>query len=629
MGLLHTFSLRYPPLEPMMRRYALAALLAAPALMAQMGRTPLPLHPDDRHAPTMPGPKQPAGAAKGSTYFTETFDSNLNGWTVETTLGNVDWAWTSTGPGPTSSTYPVPALNTSTPSGWAILDDDFLGSSGVLVESSLISPVIDLSTAPPNLRLDFDQYFQEFGNPGVETYVGVSTNGGATWDEVQINIGVGRDGRPNPELMDVNISAWVAADPANVQLRFRYRATWDYGWQLDNIIITDLPDNDMAFLEARKTGFDFINTGLANIDYSIHHVEQVREMLLHAKVKNKGFLTQTAVVLNATVDGPGGNEFTGASGTLATSAPNAIDSLAVEGFTPSGTIGTYTVNLTLAQAATDDNPLNNTRTETFQVDDCAWAHDDGTCQQVQTAGPDNLQDQMELGNFFDVANAGSFLYAIDVALHEDMNVGTLVYGVVRDENLDEVAVTPEYEVTAADLNGIGGNTFVTLVLPDPLELVQGNAYCVMVGGFGGSDQLHVCTSGISDAQVSILFYPQAATPNAFYTTKTPMVRALLDAGCAGVGIGEAAGAVTGAQAWPNPFTDGFDLRFDLARNAGVVTVELRDATGRLVRTEHLGRRAAGTHQLRIDGSDLANGVYAWTLRADDGVRTGTLVRTRE
>jgi hypothetical protein len=58
-------------------------------------------------------------------------------------------------------------------------------------------------------------------------------------------------------------------------------------------------------------------------------------------------------------------------------------------------------------------------------------------------------------------------------------------------------------------------------------------------------------------------------------------------------------------------------------------VELRDATGRLVRTEHLGRRAAGTHQLRIDGRDLANGVYAWTLRADDGVRTGTLVRTRE
>ena len=44
--------------------------------------------------------------AKGASYFTEDFDNGLNGWTVNTIAGSVDWEVTSTGPGPTSSTYP-------------------------------------------------------------------------------------------------------------------------------------------------------------------------------------------------------------------------------------------------------------------------------------------------------------------------------------------------------------------------------------------------------------------------------------------------------------------------------------------------------------------------------------------
>ncbi len=609
----------------MNRHYAILALLLSAPLMAQQVHQPLPIHPEGRHSGNVPAVKQPHGAPKGSSYYNESFDTSLNGWTVLSGVGNVDWAWTNTGPGTTSSTYPVPVLNTSTPSGWAIFDDDFLGQSGVQAGSSLVSPVIDLSSAPANLKLEFDQFFQEFSDPDVETWVGVSTDGGTTWNETLLNEGVGRDARPNPELMDVNISTWVAANPANVQLRFRYLATWDYGWQIDNITINELPDNDMGILSARKTSFDFANTGVANIDYSIYPVEQIRPMLIHAKVKNKGFQDQTGVILGGSVDGPGGNEFSGISSTVAVSVPDQVDSLAVEGFTPSGDLGTYTVNITVAQNEADGNQANNVRSETFQVDECIWAHDDGVCQQIQTAGPDNLTDQMEVGNYFDVANAGSFLYGIDVAMHENTAPGTLIYAVVRDENLDEVAISAEVEVEASTLNAIGGNTFITIIFDDPVELVQGNAYCLMVGGFGGADQIHVCTSGISDAQVSILHYPLGATPNAFYVTKSPMVRAILSAACAGVGIEENTAIVSGVTAWPNPFSTDADLRFDLAQGADV-TIELHDMTGRLVRVERLGQRSAGPQQVRINGTELADGVYSYTIAAD-GIRTsGTLVR---
>jgi flagellar hook assembly protein FlgD len=82
--------------------------------------------------------------------------------------------------------------------------------------------------------------------------------------------------------------------------------------------------------------------------------------------------------------------------------------------------------------------------------------------------------------------------------------------------------------------------------------------------------------------------------------------------------------VSGVQAWPNPFSSTADIRFELATSAEV-TVELRDMTGRLVRSERLGRRAAGMQQVQLDGQQLADGIYSYTIAAD-GLRTsGTLV----
>ncbi|MCB0793227.1 MAG: hypothetical protein KDB88_00690, partial [Flavobacteriales bacterium] len=210
--------------------YALGvALLAAPTY-GQLMRPAFEAHPEGKHHGGYAVPGHQLGSAKGTTYFSEPFDAGLNGWTVNTPSG-VDWAWTDVGPGPTTSTYPVPPLNSSSPSGWVIVDDDFLGQ-GLTTETSLISPVIDLSMAPQFLKLEFEQYFQEWQED--HCYVGVSTDGGVTWDETEIGEGVGRDGRPNPELVDLDISSWVANDPANVQLRFRYTSIWDYGWQIDN-----------------------------------------------------------------------------------------------------------------------------------------------------------------------------------------------------------------------------------------------------------------------------------------------------------------------------------------------------------------------------------------------------------
>ena len=602
----------------MERTLTLIVCLSACGMQAQLTHQPVPPHPEYKHAGPAAWVEGVAGMAKGASYFTEDFDNGLNGWTVNTIAGSVDWEVTSTGPGPTSSTYPVPSLNSSTPTSWLMVDDDFYGTPGVATDTWLVSPVIDLSGAPPNLKVEFEQYFQEWEED--HCYVGVSTDGGVTWDEVEINEGVGRDGRPNPEVIDVNISAWVANDPANVQLRFRYTSIWDYGWQIDNVTIKDLPANDMALIRTWRTGFDFDNTGLANIDYDIYPAEQVREMQLKGLMRNKGYDPQTGVTLTFDVQGPNGAEFNSASSPAALAPTDELEEL-VNGFTPSGDIGTYTLTYGIDQDQTDDIPANNTVVRNIEVSTNLWAQDDGTCTSTQQQGPDNATDAYELGNYFDLVNAGSQLVAIQVAVHESSAVGSLIYGIVYDINTDFVEVTDDHELLAGELTAVGGTTnWITLDLPSPLDLSDGTAYLIMAGAYGGSDPVVFCTGGISDPQVSIIRYPNS--DETFFVTKTPMVRAVL---AGPVGIGETALNGPNVELWPNPADDRVTVSYELEQAASV-TFELHDAVGRRVLTSSFGKAAAGVHRHPVTLEHLAPGSYFWTLNADGARRSGTLIK---
>lgn len=608
----------------------LFTLLPGLVVGQQPSRSAYPMHPDRGQYPAT-DVRMPLGAPRAVEYYSETFDSDLNGWTPSAAQGSLVWAWTNAGPGPTSSTYPVPALNTT--GGWAIIDDDFLGQSGQSTNQSLVSPVIDLTEAPANLKLEFDQYFQEFQND--HCFVGVSTDGGTTWNEVEVNEGVGRDGRPNPERIDINISDWVSADPAHVQVRFRYASTWDYGWQIDNVSISDLPNNDVALVQPRQTSFYFDPADnsalLENIDYSIYAMEQVRPMLLHTKVRNKGFLAQHNVVFHVSVTGPGGGEvFSGSSTAIDMLEPSDEDSVAVEGFTPDAE-GEYVVNYSVTQDETDEIADNNTATTHFAVSDCIWASDDGSCQQYQNQGLDFEDEAMEVGNFFDPVGEESVLYGLDVAIYENSTPGAFIYGIVRSNDADNtpLAMTDDHELLSEELSGIGEAKFIRLPLSEPFPLTAGEPVLLMVGGYGGSDEVNPCTSGLSDPQVSIIFYPESgANPNIFFTTKTPMVRAVLDPNCAGaIGIAELAAQVENVQVAPNPFNEATDLRFTLKEAAGV-RITLQDVTGRVVMQQDLGKLPAGAQRFRIDGSQLGQAAYSYTITVNGRRISGMLVHQR-
>ncbi len=68
------------------------------------------------------------------------------------------------------------------------------------------------------------------------------------------------------------------------------------------------------------------------------------------------------------------------------------------------------------------------------------------------------------------------------------------------------------------------------------------------------------------------------------------------------------------QNYPNPFNPETTVRYSLPK-AGVVELKLYDITGREVMSLVNNWQSAGTHSIKVDGRNLASGVYVYTLTA--------------
>ncbi|GAA1570777.1 hypothetical protein GCM10009742_11620 [Kribbella karoonensis] len=155
----------------------------------------------------------------GSDGVYETFDgtSAPNGWTVVDNKGNGQ-VWKFDNPGSRGNT-------TGGAGNFAIADSDKYGSGGQQ-DTSLVSPVVDLSSvAAPVIR--FNQDFKRLGD---KADVDLSLDGGATWTNVlqQTANATGQKEIAIPQ----------AAGQANVQVRFHYyESKYAWWWEVDNVLI--------------------------------------------------------------------------------------------------------------------------------------------------------------------------------------------------------------------------------------------------------------------------------------------------------------------------------------------------------------------------------------------------------
>ena len=173
-------------------------------------------------------PVDPGCAAAGYTVnysapvFTESFDdaTTPDGWTVTNHTEHGGWSFDDPGERGNS---------TGGDGGFAIADSDHAGS-GTILDTELITPVLDFSDVP-NPYLRFNSDYRAFTNGSAD--VDVSIDGGTTWTRLSHWTTTSRRGPVVEEL------ALTGAGGQQALLRFHYTGAYAWYWQLDNVEIVN------------------------------------------------------------------------------------------------------------------------------------------------------------------------------------------------------------------------------------------------------------------------------------------------------------------------------------------------------------------------------------------------------
>jgi hypothetical protein len=404
-----------------------------------------------------------------------TFDEETPVWTFGSTTGTKTWAVSDTTP-----TYGwLNTLGTEVPPMWWYMGrryvKDFSDSGNKFAWIDGISDLleifpqqvsdsyiqfdnIDLS-AVANPKISFFQNYKALNVAPV--YLDFSTDGGTTWESVEINTDVSGNsfGESTYEFIATN----YIANQANVSMRFRWTTSTDaiggygYGWEIDDIRIFDNPDIDMKLVQARMNFYEYVDyTVAADAQYyhysshygnipSIQYDSDLALSWFNVCVENKGNLENVPQV-NVKVFDPEMTEIftnTVPGLSLLVTGKDTVDLIELDfALGASPMIGKYTVAYSVAvEGQTDANPGDNTDTTYFVINDNNYfGHDiDSTNSYV---GPSNYVDGGLDGDM--LGTTFTFLFqdiitSMDVFINENTSVGTSIIGHVMQ--YDAVAST--------------------------------------------------------------------------------------------------------------------------------------------------------------------------------------------
>jgi hypothetical protein len=311
--------------------------------------------------------------------------SDPTDWIAEYDAGNPnDGPWVISTEGPTGfySGGMGPIESTSAANGFAMYDSDAIGTMETTQDSKFVyDGTIDCS-AYTKVAISFESYYRKFrGTP----YVEVSTNG-TDWTAFEVHSDLETNGSSaNPALVSVNIST-VAASQATVYLRFRYIGEWDYAWMVDDIVLFEAPDYDVALTQARVNFFpEYINYGYSGFYGSIPAEQMVgvgAPIFFSGIIRNLGTETVTPILTAMVFDGEATELY---SAEAMFEAPIAVEEFdTVSTIEPYFTLDAavagdvYTFELSASiDGQVDENPANDGLAYSTVIDHNLYAHDQG------------------------------------------------------------------------------------------------------------------------------------------------------------------------------------------------------------------------------------------------------------
>jgi hypothetical protein len=495
----------------------------------------------------------------------------------------------------------APAAHTTAANGYALIDSDGAGGTATQNATIYFNGTIDL-TGQAQVVMTFEQSHRRYAE---STFVVYSTDGGTTWNEVEVNAGMTvNTNTTNPAQVQVNLSAQIG-NFSNVKIGFKYTGAWDWFWAVDDVKISTPDDYDLEM-----TNVYWGSTGFwgARLPYYQIPLAQLTAINFGGIVSNLGALNQTDVVFTAAL---ASGAYTG------TSAPSTVlagtyDTLEVTApVTPPAVVTNHVVNLSATSAATDAAPANNaiTSAATIAVNDYVYARDNGTI----ASGSYNEGLSFEVGNIFDMVTTAD-LTAINVVINSVAVAGAQMF--VKLYSIDPatgdfiyVDESNPYTLTTANL----GQTVSLPFINGAATLNAGESYLVVAGSLGdggASNDLVVGTAGVSEAQTSF-YLDEAGTW--FYTTSTPMVRMNFDPSAS---INEVENAF-GLNVYPNPASDVINVTLNKEVTA---TINVVDVTGKVVKTSTINGTTTS-----INTAGLSSGVYYVNITDGTSVSTEKVV----
>ena len=490
-------------------------------------------------------------------------------------------------------------------------------------EGSLISPTIDLS-ANPLVEIEFQQR-SRYCCGDSPFLLEISADGGFSWSKIFVaneglpmNQGVSGTPTATTETRRFNIASAIESDPSNVRFRFHHNSeagTSHYYWQVDDIKISDLPENDL------KMNYAYTSTTGLGEEYGRIPLSQLPpSMNMGAEVYNFGQGEQTGVVVSCSVtDGDGAEAFSFSEniGTLAMGDSAIVD---VDVDLPELAVGLYTATFTVSsdQSELDFRPEDNNRVRTFEVTNNIYGLDNignyptGTqfTQQTGTASFTNNAENVKLLNMY-YLNAPFTVHGLEIGLGASAQSDAFIIVSILDTV--DVLMSPSvvtniltesdaYVLTSADVN----LRKVTVPFFEPIVLQPGAYFAVASLYRDGTrnvtvlDDITVPQPGLASA----LWLPSDQT---LYSNGTAWAVRL--SGDPTLTVGEDM-ELEGVSMFPNPTTDNLYIRSTQNEKYSVQVMnmlgeQVQTTTFSTSTTMSLGGLAAGVYSVRVSSGTRA------------------------
>jgi len=506
------------------------------------------------------------------------------------------------------------------------------------VDNSIGFPPFDCSSHS-SVIVRYETVFMNYST-GWQMLLEVSVDNWVHSASLDVGFGCGHKGRPNntapgiPAIFEANISD-LAAGMNNVQMRFTWKGTDDYFWQIDDFQLSEAWDNDLQMRFAQMEWDDGDENTHVTPFFSLPktQISTGSYSSFKSAVVNFGEYDQEDVYFSVDITKNGQGVFHQETDKKYLPALVADTALITSSYAPEE-FGHYKVVLDYKQKETEQTPQNDEVVNYFNITDSVYARADGTAESSQCWGFEAYGDAPNLGHIM------ASIYPI-YADCEANSISAFIAGGKADGKIDfrfklfaiptegdDLTPIELLSSEGLDLDSTMLGTWITLPLDKDGEseyLTKGQTVyaCVEYNNLHEDmpsrryDNLKIGVDysfRVLDI-VSVSKGDDDFVTSGFGAEKNLMIRLNINNHDNSIdGIGQTMARSSLGQNYPNPFRNSTGISYELASGAPVSLI-VRDITGRIVMEQSEGYQPAGIHTLNLEAANLESGIYFYTLSA--------------